>query len=141
MFGQRGPQYSNMLSLTFSVPLTTSRAERQDREVAARHAALERVRAEQEDARREQRERWAALQALWRSALERGALHERELLPLAAERARLALAAYRAGSGTLAALFEARRAELGAQIERLQQDTEAARAWAQINALFSGVTP
>jgi outer membrane protein TolC len=141
MFSQRGPQYSNMLSLTFSVPLTTSRAERQDREVASRHAALERTRAEHEDARRAQRERWAALEAQWRSALERGALHERELLPLAAERARLALSAYRAGNGTLAALFDARRAELGAQIERLQQDSEAARAWAQINALFSGVTP
>ncbi len=109
--------------------------------MAARSAALERARAEQDDAQREQRARRAALQAEWRSALDRGALHERELLPLAEERTRLALSAYRAGNGTLAALFEARRAELGARIERLQQDTDAARAWAQLNTLFAGVTP
>ncbi len=141
MFSQRGSQYSNMVSLTLSVPLATSRADRQDREVAARNAALDRIRAEQDEARREQSARRAALEAEWRSALDRGALHERELLPLADERTRLALSAYRAGSGTLAALFEARRAELGARIDRLQLDTDAARAWAQLNTLFSGVTP
>jgi outer membrane protein TolC len=141
MFSQRGSQYSNMVSLTLSVPLTTSRTDRQDREVAARLAALDRARAEQEDARREQTARRAALEAEWRSALERGAQHERELVPLAEERTRQALAAYRAGSGTLAALFEARRAELDARIERLQLDTDAARAWAQLNTLFAGVTP
>lgn len=141
MFSQRGPQFSNMVSLTLSVPLTTSSADRQEREVAARMAALERARAEQEEARREQRARRAALEAEWLSALDRGALHERELLPLAEERTRQALSAYRAGSGTLAALFEARRAELGARIERLQLDTDAARAWAQLNTVFAGVTP
>jgi outer membrane protein TolC len=141
MFSQRGSQYSNMVSVTLSVPLPTARADRQDREVAARSAALERARAEQEDARREQSARRAALKAEWRSALERGARHERELLPLAEERTRQALATYRAGSGTLAAVFEARRAELGARIERLQLDTDAARAWAQLNTLFAGVSP
>ncbi len=140
-FSQRGPQYSNMVSVTLSVPLTTSSADRQDREVAARNAALDRVRAEQEDARREQRARRAALEAEWRSALDRGARHERDLLPLAEERTRLALSAYRAGNGTLGALFEARRAELGARIERLQLDTDAARAWAQLNTLFAGAAP
>jgi outer membrane protein TolC len=109
--------------------------------VAARNAALDKTRAEQDEARREQSARRATLEAEWRSALDRGALHERELLPLAEERTRLALSAYRAGSGTLAALFEARRAELGARIDRLQLDTDAARAWAQLNTLFSGVTP
>ncbi len=141
MFSQRGPQFSNMVSVTLSVPLTTSRADRQDREVAARHAALDRARAEREDAQREQRARRAALQAEWRSALDRGARHERELLPLAEERSRLALSAYSAGNGTLAVLFDARRAELGARIERLQLDTDAARAWAQLNTLFAGATP
>jgi outer membrane protein TolC len=141
MVSQRGPQFSNMVSVTLSVPLTTSSADRQDREVAARTAVLERARAEQEEARREQRARRAALEAEWLSALDRGARHEKELLPLAEERTRQALSAYRAGNGTLAALFEARRAELGARIERLQLETDAARAWAQLNTVFAGVTP
>jgi outer membrane protein TolC len=141
MFSQRGPQYSNMVSVTLSVPLTTSSADRQDREVAARMAALDRTRTEQEEARREQHARRAALEVEWRAALERGARLDRELLPLAEERTRLALLAYRAGNGTLAALFEARRAELGARIDRLQLDTDAARAWAQLNTVFAGATP
>ncbi len=141
MFSQRGPQFSNMVSVTLSVPLTTSRADRQDREVAARNAALERARAEQEDAQREQRARRAALEAEWRSALDRGVRHDSDLLPLAEERTRLALSAYGAGNGTLAALFDARRAELGARIERLQLDTDAARAWALLNTLFAGAAP
>lgn len=141
MFSQRGPQFSNMVSVTLSVPLTTSSADRQDREIAARSAALERARAEQEETRREQRARRTALEAEWLSALDRGARLDKELLPLAEERTRLALSAYRAGNGTLAALFEARRAELGARIDRLQLDTDAARAWAQLNTLFAGVTP
>jgi outer membrane protein TolC len=141
MFSQRGPQYSNMVSVTLSVPLAMSSADRQDREVAARTAALERARAEQEEARREQRARRAALETEWRGALDRGAQLDKELLPLAEERTRLALSAYRAGNGTLAALFEARRAELSARIDRLQLDTDAARAWAQLSTVFAGVTP
>jgi outer membrane protein TolC len=141
MFSQRGSQFSNMVSVTVSVPLATSSADRQDREVAARMAALDRARAEQEEARREQSARRAALEAEWLGALDRGARLDKDLLPLAEERTRLALSAYRAGSGTLAALFEARRAELGARIDRLQLDTDAARAWAQLNTVFAGVRP
>ena len=36
MFSQRGSRYSNMISLTLSVPLQTARDARQEREVAAR---------------------------------------------------------------------------------------------------------
>ena len=36
MYSQRGPAYSNMISLNVSVPLQWDRANRQDREVAAK---------------------------------------------------------------------------------------------------------
>jgi outer membrane protein TolC len=137
MFSQRGPQYSNMLSFTLSVPLQTARDTRQEREVASRLAALERARAEREEALREQRARWQGLDREWASALARGAVHDSTLIPLAEQRTEFALTAWRAGSGTLGAWIEARRAELGARIERLQLDTDAARAWAQLNQGFA----
>ena len=53
MFNQRGSQYSNMVSLTLSVPLPTDRAQRQDRKVAASLAAVEQMQAERDEALRE----------------------------------------------------------------------------------------
>jgi len=137
MFSQRGPQYSNMLSFTLSVPLQTSRDARQEREVASRLAALERARAERDEALREQRARWRSLDREWVSALQRGAVHDSSLIPLAAQRTEVALTAWRAGTGTLGAWIDARRAELGARIDRLQLDTDAARAWVQLNQGFA----
>ena len=53
-----------------------------------------------------------------------------ELLPLNALRREAALAAYRGGTGTLAAVLEARRAELDIALALLQMEQAAARAWA-----------
>jgi outer membrane protein TolC len=53
-----------------------------------------------------------------------------ELLPLAAQRSDAALAAYRGGTGTLAAVLDARRGELDARLTLIQQEQAAARAWA-----------
>ncbi|HEY5308788.1 MAG TPA: TolC family protein, partial [Casimicrobiaceae bacterium] len=49
MYNQRGSAYSNMISLNVSVPLQWDRVDRQDREVAAKLALLDQVRAERED--------------------------------------------------------------------------------------------
>jgi outer membrane protein TolC len=137
MYGERGSRYSDMVSITLSRPLAIDVGQRQQREVAARLNQVEQLRAERDELLREQRERIATWQREWTSARERGTLHERELIPLANERTRAALTAYRAGSGTLAAVLDARRAEIAARIERLQLDTDAARAWAQLAHLFA----
>jgi outer membrane protein TolC len=44
----------------------------------------------------------------------------------------LALAAYRGGQGTLAAVLEARRAELDLRLQQLQLAAEQGRAYAQL---------
>jgi len=49
MYSQRGPAYSNMVSLAVSVPLQWDHAHRQDRELAAKLALLDQARAERED--------------------------------------------------------------------------------------------
>jgi len=118
-YSLRRPAFPNMVSVMAVFELPVAKERRQDRDVASRLAELERARAEREDARR-------TLQAGIRAALadfdaaamrvERGG---RLLLPLAGERREAALAAYRGGGGTLAAVLEAERAGAWADLSFL----------------------
>ena len=47
-----------------------------------------------------------------------------------------ALAAYRAGSGPLTAVLDARRSEIDVRTERLRIELDRARIWAQLNYLL-----
>jgi outer membrane protein TolC len=136
MFSQRGSAYSNMVSVNLSVPLQWDPKNRQDREVSAKLARLEQVRAEREEATRAHVAEATAMLQEWRSDRERLTRYDASLLPLAAERTRAAMAAYRGGSGPLAAVLEARRGETDTRIERLRLEMDAARLWAQLNHLM-----
>lgn len=136
MYSQRGPSYSNMVSLVVSVPLQWDRPRRQDRDIAARLAMVEQARARREEM---QREREAEMRVLWRewtSGLDRLLRYDRTLLPLLAERGRASSAAYRGGRGSLVAVFESRRAEIDAAIDRARIEAETARAWARLRYAF-----
>ncbi|MGY5196783.1 TolC family protein, partial [Burkholderia contaminans] len=54
------------------------------------------------------------------------------LLPAADQRVQLANAAYRAGTGSLADTFAARRAQLDAQLQMLDLRREVSLTWAQL---------
>lgn len=134
-YSQRGPSYSNMVSLNLSVPLQWDRASRQDRELATRLAQVEQARAQAQDTQRAyQAEVDATLQA-WDANRQRLARYEQSLLPLARDRMQAALSAFRGGSGALSQVLEARRMLLDTHIERERVALEAARAWAQLNFL------
>ena len=135
MFSQRGSAYSNMVSVNLSVPLQWDQKNRQDREVAAKLALVEQVRAEREEATRAHVAEALAMLQEWRSDRDRLARYDTSLLPLAAERTRAAIAAYRGGSGPLTAVLEARRGEIDTRMERLRLEMDGARLWAQINYL------
>jgi outer membrane protein, heavy metal efflux system len=135
-FGQREPRFSNMVSVMVSMDLPLWRGTRQDRDVASRMKQLEQVRAQREDARRMHEAEVRMLVADWTYAGERVARFEKNVLPLARERADLALAGYRGGRGELAAVLEARRAETEIELARLGAELERARAWARLNYLF-----
>ena len=135
-YSQRGAAYSNQVSLNLSVPLQWDPAHRQDRELAARLAEVERARAEREDLQREREAEVRTMLQEWRSADERAHRYDGALLPLAEQRSAAALGAYRAGSGSLPLLFEARRSELDARIERLRIEMDRARLWAQLSFLL-----
>ncbi len=136
MFSQRGSRYSNMVSIGVSLPLPWDRPQRQDRELAARLAQAEAVRAEREELARELRlevESW--VEAL-RAGLAQLALIDRDRMPLAAQRIDASLAAFRSGQAPLSVVLEARRAALALQMERIDMELQAARLWARLAFLI-----
>ena len=135
MYSQRGSAYSNMVSVNLSVPLQWDQQNRQDREVAAKLAMVERARAEREEATRAHVAEARAMLQEWLSDRERLTRYDTSLLPLATERTRASLAAYRGATGSLTAVLEARRGEIDTRIERLRLEMDAARLWAQLNYL------
>lgn len=136
MYSQRGEAFSNMVSIAVSVPLQWDRKNRQDRELAARLAKAEQARAEREEMTRAHLAETGRWHATWRSNLARLADYDATLIPLAAERTRAALAAYRGGRGELAGVLEARRMEIDTRLERLRIEMETAGLWVELEYLI-----
>ncbi len=136
MFSQRGSRYSNMVSVGVSLPLPWDRPQRQDRELAARLAQADALRAEREEAAREHLAQTEAWIETWRAALARLALIDREREPLAQQRVDAAIAGYRGGGAPLAAVLEARRLALALRMERIGVELETARLWSRLEFLI-----
>jgi outer membrane protein TolC len=135
-YAQRGPAYSNMISVGVSVPLPIGRADRQDREVAARLAQRDQVRDQLEDARRRHASEFNALRLEWQALHERQRQLEGALLPITRQKVEAALASYGSGQQNLAAVLEARRAEVDARIQVLDLERESARTWARLRYTY-----
>ena len=135
MLSQRGPGYSSMASLNVSLPLQWDQKDRQDRELAAKLALADQMRAQREEARREHLAQLTTWLQEWHSGLERLVRYDKTLIPLTTERTQAALAAYRGGSGTLSSVLEARRIELDARTDSLRLEMDTARVWVQLNFL------
>jgi outer membrane protein TolC len=135
MFSQRGPSYSNMVSINLSIPLQWDTKNRQGRELAAKLATVEQLRSQREEAFREYLAEVGAMLQEWQGNRARLQRFDTTLLPLAAERVRAALAAYRGASAGLVGVLDARRAEIETRIDRLRLESETARLWAQLNHL------
>jgi len=136
MYSQRGPAYSNMVSVNVSIPLQLDQKNRQDRDVAAKLAVVEQMRAQREEATREHVAETLGWLQEWQSDRDRLAHYDSELIVLAGERTRAAMAAYRGGSGALSAVLEARRMEIDTRMDRLRLEMEAAALWAQLEYLI-----
>ncbi len=135
-FAQRGPAYSNMVSIGVSVPLQWDQKNRQERELGSRLALVEQARAQRDELLRAHVAEVRAMVHEWENGRERLARYQREIIPLAGERTRAALAAFRGGKASLSDWLSARRGEIDSRIESLQLERETARLWAQLNYLF-----
>lgn len=136
MYSQRGPAYSNMVSVNVSIPLQFDQKNRQDRDLAAKLAVVEQMRAQREEATREHVAETLGWLQEWQSDRDRLVHYDSELIVLAAERTRAAMAAYRGGSGALGAVLDARRTEIDTRMDRLRLEMEAAALWAQLEYLI-----
>ncbi|AIO66257.1 TolC family protein [Burkholderia oklahomensis] len=131
-YQQRGAPYANMVSIGVTIPLPLNRRDRQNRDVAEKRALATKARLMYEDARRQVEADIRTQSATLASGCARLAELDRSLLPAADERVRLADAAYRAGAGSLADAFAARRARLDARLQVLDLERDVAQTWAQL---------
>lgn len=136
MYAQRGPAYSNMISVGVSIPLQWDQKNRQDRELSSKLAMVEQVKAEREDMLRAHVAETRSMINEWQNGRERHTRYEKELIPLANERTLAAIAAYRGGKTSLADVLLARRNEIDVRLQALQLEADTARLWAQLNFLF-----
>ncbi len=135
-YGQRGPAFSNMISVVVSIDLPWEAEKRQDRDLAAKRLLAEQAQAQTEEARRMHEAELSGFYADWQTSGVRTERFEKLLLPLARERVAAALAAYRGGRGELGVVLEARRAETETRLGFVQTQLERARAWARLNFLL-----
>jgi outer membrane protein TolC len=136
MYSQRGPSFSNMVSIGVSIPLQWDQSNRQDRELASKLAMAEQAKAQREEALRAHVGEVQAMVAEWENGRERLARYAREIIPLANERTHAALTAYSGGKANLTDLLLARRNEIDVRMQAVQLELETARLWAQLNFLF-----
>lgn len=139
-YGHRAPYLSDMVMVQVGVSLPLFTRNRQDRAISAKQAQRDAVESAHEDARRAQRETVARDIAAWQGWGRQLARDRNDLLPLARDRSRVALAAYQ-GDGTLQPWLEARRDEIALRLDYADALAARARAWAALAYLLPESTP
>ncbi len=135
-YQQRGPAFSNMLSIGFSVPIQWDQKNRQDREIAAKNALAEQTKAERDDMLRSHVAETRVQINEWENGRERIDRYRKELRPLAHQRTEAMVAAYRGGKAALADVLAARRAEIDLLLQIVQLQADTAQRWARLNYLL-----
>ena len=141
-YGQRSG-YPDMLSFGVNIPLAVARAERQDRQVAARVALIEKAEAQVEEARRAATAEYQGLDNDVQRLVRRIERFRATVVLPAHQRTEVALAGYRSNRTPLAALFEARHLEVDAQRRwvALQRDLARTQARLVYKPVIEGVRP
>ena len=133
MYGARDKSFGDMISVGVSIPLPVNRADRQDRALATRLATAAQAEAERDNMRRDHEARIRTLHEEWQSALKRRDRYRIAVIPLAIDRMTTSLAAYRGGQAPLTEVLNARRDEAEVQLQALDIELQAARAWAELS--------
>jgi len=135
-YAQRGPSFSNMMSVGVSTPLQWDQGRRQNRELAARQALLAQAKAERDDMFRGHVADVKARVDAWQTDRQRLQRAREHRLPLAQARVQAVLAAYRGGKVGLAEVLMARRNALALQQQTLQLEMQTAIEWVELNFLL-----
>ncbi|MEO7887289.1 MAG: TolC family protein [Polaromonas sp.] len=135
-YAQRGPAYSNMISIGVSIPLQWDQKNRQNRELAAKLAMVDEAKARYEDMLRNHEAEVRGWLNDWQTGKDRVARYRNELIPTARQRTEAALTTYRTGKSDLTGALAARRDEIDTRMQALTLEMETTRSWAQLNFLF-----
>ena len=131
-YGYRS-DYSDMVSLQVGIPLPLFTHQRQDRGIAAAQAELDAEQAQRDDLGRRLAAQLAANYREWQALSTRIERFDRDVLPPLSGRVDAALADYRAGSGRLDAVLDARQALLDGQLSELELHLQRLRAAVQLH--------
>jgi len=135
-YQDRASRFGDMFTVGVKIPLPWDRANRQDRELAARLAMAEQAQAMRDEALRKHVAEVRTMLNEWESNRSRIARYEREIVPLARSRSEAALTAYRGGKSSRSEVLSALRGELDARLMALMLESETARLWAQLAYLI-----
>ena len=135
-YAQRAPQFSNMISIEARIDLPLFGSKRQDPNIASKQALVDQIADEREAARRMHTAELQKTLAAWHSAVERVQRYEKELLPLADDRADAALAAYRGGSGSLQASLTALDNAIEQRLAYTDLTSTLGQSWAALYFAF-----
>jgi len=130
-YGYR-PDLEDMATVQVEIGLPVFRRNRQDRQVASRHAELARAESLREDWLKQHRADIALNVADWQRLQQRFRRYDETILPQAQQQLEAALSAYGAGRGMLLAVIEARRSLLDIRMQRLELEYDAARHETQL---------
>jgi outer membrane protein TolC len=128
----QGGGASRFVSVGVSIPLPIHRKNYQDRDAAEKAELGTKARLMYEDAQRQVEADIRTQSATLVSGRERIANLTNALLPAADQRVQLAAAAYKAGTGSLADTFAARRAQIDAELQVLDLQRDVSQTWAQL---------
>ncbi len=134
-FAKRGPDFSDMVSLEFRIGLPLATKYRQNPVIAAKSAELRRLEADREAELRMHTAELREMLVEWELLGEQLKQYEKELLPLARERSRATLAAYRAGRSDLRLALDAFEQEIDSVIEHAELQNERGRTWTYLRYL------
>jgi outer membrane protein, heavy metal efflux system len=134
-FAKRGPDFSDMVSLEFRIGLPLFAKNRQNPQISAKQAELRKLEADREAELRMHIAEIHQMITQWQQLGEQLGQYERELLPLARERSRAALASYRSGRGDLRLALDAYRQEIEFVVEHAALVNERGQAWAFLRYL------
>jgi outer membrane protein TolC len=135
-YQERGSAYDDMMSVHASRPIGWRRSQRQDRVLGASLATAAQARAELEEETRAHLLEAHSLIETWTSNRARLERFATTLVPLAEQRVVAATAAYRAGSGALSDVLEARTSVIETALEQLTLEMETAKIWAELEYLI-----
>ncbi len=135
-YQQRGPQYSDMVSVQVSFDLPLFPTSRQDPKIAAKRAERAGLDAEREATLREHAAMLESDLAEYQRFANAVKRQREALLPLADEKVTLAMAAWRGGKGNLTEVITARRERIDAELKVIELDGQRRQVAARLHYAY-----